>query len=576
MLLSTYPPLTWERAPRARATQSTEYRPETIRRPLPDEPSPGPPETHPAPVRPIMALNPMSGPKLTRRAFSVALAAAPFLSRAATGSNTARIKIDSERTIGAIDPNIYGNFAEHLGRCIEGGIFEEGSALSDLNGYRKDVIEAIRNLHVTLLRWPGGNFSSNYHWMDGIGPRNQRPARLEMAWHTIEDNRFGTHEFLNYTEMLGIEPYVCANFGTGSWLEAQQWVEYCNLESGTAMTDLRRKNGREKPWKVPVWGLGNEMDGPWQMGHRSADDYGKFALEGAKLMKWTDPSIHLIAAGSSNYGPQADWVGWNRTVLSYLKHHADYLSMHLYVGNAKDNYEEFLASSLSLADKIETAEGTIRGVFAGEPSRPIHIAWDEWNVWYRARGEKKESGRRILEERYNLEDSLVVATLLNTFVNHAHIVKIANLAQIVNVIAPIFTNESGLFLQTIYYPLQLFAANSHGSALDLFLDCPTYSVAAHPSVPVIDASAALDNGALVLNLVNRSRTADVTVDIECEDKSFTSEFEVAEVNGPDIKSENDFGKVLVRTMRKSAAAKGNRLRYTCPAHSYPMLKGRLT
>ncbi len=518
----------------------------------------------------------MKPTSISRRAFNAALLSSPLILSGAPGSQTTRVKIDTDRKISEIDPKIYGNFAEHLGRCIEGGIFEEGSPLSDSQGYRKDVIEAVRNLHVGLLRWPGGNFSSNYHWMDGIGPRNDRPKRLEMAWHTIEDNRFGTHEFLDYVEMLAIEPYVCANFGTGTWLEAQQWVEYCNLDQDTAMTQLRKRNGRDKPWNVKYWSLGNEMDGPWQMGHRSADDYGKFALEGAKLMKWTDPTIKLVAAGSSNYNPNADWVGWNRTVLTYLKNHADYLSMHLYVGNLKDNFESFLASSLNLADKIETAEGTIRGVMTGEPKRKIYIAWDEWNVWYRARGQGKESGRRILEEHYNLEDALVIATLLNTFVNHCHIVKIANLAQLVNVIAPIFTNEQGLFLQTIYYPLQLFAMNSRGHGLELYVDGPSYSTAEYSKVPMLDVSAAYDNGQLVLNVVNRSRTDALSADFELEDKQFGSEFEVAEVNGPDIKAENDFGKTLVKAERKSASASGNRLQYTFPAHSYTMLKGRVS
>ena len=277
---------------------------------------------------------------ISRRQFGLALAtplAVPLPARAQSNALQARIKIDSDRRIGAIDPKIYGNFAEHLGRCIEGGLFEEGSPLSDSNGYRKDVRQAVKDLDVTLLRWPGGNFSSNYNWKDGIGPRDQRPARLEMAWGTVESNRFGTHEFLNYTEALGIEPYICANLGTGTWTDAQQWVEYCNTPDGTAMTKLRQQNGRKDPWKVKYWGLGNEMDGPWQMGHRTAEDYGKFALEAAKLMKWTDPNVQLIAAGSSNFGANADWVGWNREVLAYLKDHIEYLSLHTYVGNAAND-----------------------------------------------------------------------------------------------------------------------------------------------------------------------------------------------------------------------------------------------
>jgi alpha-N-arabinofuranosidase len=513
-------------------------------------------------------------PTLSRRSFSKTIAAAPFLLRAQTGSLETHVRLDPARTIGEIDPKIYGNFTEHLGRCIEGGIFDEGSKLSDANGYRKDVLKAAKDLNVTLLRWPGGNFSSNYHWMDGIGPRDERPARLELAWHTIEDNRFGTHEFLNYTELMGTKPYICANLGTGTWGEAQQWVEYCNLPQGTAMTKLRQKNGREKPWKVEIWGLGNEMDGPWQMGHRTADDYGKFALEAAKMMKWTDPSIKLIAAGSSNYG--ADWVGWNRTVLEHLKTHADYLSMHLYVGNKENNYYEFLASSLDLAAKTKAGEGIINSTLSGAPkNRKIYLAWDEWNVWYRARGAGKESGRDILEEHYNLEDTLMVATFLNTFINHAHIVKIANMAQLVNVIAPIFTSKTGLYLQTIYYPLQLVANNSSGTALDLLADGPTYHSEKFGSVPYIDVSAAKDGNKLVLNVVNRHLDHPVEVVFEAETGNFGNSLEVSEVNGPDIKAENNFGSTKVGITPKSASAKGNRLRYSFPPHSFTMLKGTL-
>ena len=514
---------------------------------------------------------------MNRRSFSKALVAAAWSLRAQPGPAHARIKIDTERVIGDIDPKIYGNFVEHLGRCIEGGIFDEGSPLADANGFRRDVLDAARKLGVTLLRWPGGNFSSNYNWMDGIGPRGQRPRRLEMAWGTVEDNRFGTHEFLQFVEMLGAQPYFCANLGTGSWQQAQQWVEYCNSKEDTAMTRLRKQNGRAEPWKVTYWGLGNEMDGPWQMGHRSAEDYGKFALEAAKLMKWTDPAIKLVAAGSSNFGPNADWTGWNRTVLEFLKHHADYLSLHTYVGNPQHNFGEFLASSVELDVRTKTAEGIIDAALSGEPAgRRIYIAWDEWNVWYRARGGGKERGRRILEERYNLEDALVVATFLNSFLNHAHIVKIANMAQLVNVIAPIFTSERGMFLQTIYYPLQMFANHCRGQSLELFRDGPKYATQRYGDVPYLDSSASYDAKGLVLNVVNRHPTEDITAEIELEDKQFAAPVEAWEVNGPDIKAENDFDSTKVQAAAKPAVrGDGHRLQYAFPAHSYTMLKARL-
>ncbi len=516
---------------------------------------------------------------LTRRDFAMSLAglaSAPYVLRGQQQSQLrARVKIDTERVIGDIDPMIYGNFIEHLGRCIDGGVFDEKSPLSDSDGYRKDVLQAVRNLHVSQLRWPGGNFSSNYNWKDGIGSRNQRPPRLEMAWGAVEGNRFGTHEFLKYSEMIGAQPYICANLGTGTWTDAQQWVEYCNSSEDTAMTRLRKQNGRAEPWKVKFWGLGNEMDGPWQMGHRSAEDYGKFALEAAKLMKWTDPSIKLIAAGSSNYQPGSDWTGWNRTILQFLNQHADYLSLHMYVGNEQNDFPDFLACSVELDQRITTAEGIIDAALSGQPgNRRIYIAWDEYNVWYRARGDS-ERGRRILEERYNLEDALVVATFLNTFVNHAHMVKMANMAQLVNVIAPIFINDKGLFLQTIYYPLQLFAANSKGKALSLFIESPKYKCRRFDDVPYLNVSAALDNGSLVINAVNRSRERAIETDFEAQDKQFSGAVAVSEVNGPDIKSENDFDKATVKVAERSVAAEPRRFRYSVPPHSYTMLKVKL-
>ena len=515
--------------------------------------------------------------KLTRRTVVATALAAPLVLRTAAAANnlSARIKINTENTRGAIDRKLYGNFIEHLGRCIDGGVFQEHSKLSDAAGYRRDVLEAVRGLDVSLLRWPGGNFSSNYHWMDGIGPRDDRPPRLEMAWGTVESNRFGTHEFLAYAELLKTEPYICANLGTGTWTEAQQWVEYCNSPLDTAITRLRRKNGRKDPWKVTYWGLGNEMDGPWQMGHRSADDYGKFALEAAKLMRWTDPNVKLIAAGSSNYAAGVDWSSWNRTVVEHLQNYIDYLAIHLYVGNPNNDFGEFLASSRLMDDKIETTAKVIDGVLAGRTdAKKVYIAFDEYNVWYRARGESQR-GRRILEERYNLEDALVVATLLNSLVNHADVVKIANMAQLVNVIAPIFTNDEGLFLQTIYYPLQLFAENTHGSSLKLDVEVPGYNTKQWNEVPYLDVSGAVDGNTLVLNVVNRNKDLAIDTTIALDDKSFAGALGVAEVNGPDIKSGNDFGRSEVRAESRTAKAQGKTAQYRFPPHSFTQLKAQL-
>ena len=512
---------------------------------------------------------------ISRRTLLAASAAAPFIMGQTAANTQSTIKIDTTKTRGAIDRNIFGNFIEHLGRCIDGGVFQEGSPLSDKEGFRKDVLAAAKNMGVPMLRWPGGNFSSNYEWMDGIGPRNTRPRRLEMAWGTVETNRFGTHEFLDYISKLGAEPYICVNLGTGTWTMAQRWVEYVNCEQDTAITRFRRKNGRRTPWKVKYWGLGNEMDGPWQMGHRTAEDYGKFALEAAKLMRLTDPSIKLIAAGASNFRPGSDWMGWNRTVLDWLKDYADYISLHLYVGNPNNDFPDFVASSIEMDQRIETLAAAIDTAMAGrKDGRKMYIALDEWNVWYRARG-PSQRGRRILEEHYNLEDALVIATFLNCLVNHADTVKIANLAQLVNVIAPIFTSDHGLFLQTIYYPLQLFASNVQGDSLIVAVDSPAYDSRRFKGVPYIDASAALDGGRLVVNIVNRHEQQPVAVTIDLEDRSFAGPVAVSKVNGPDIKSENDFGKTLVATATDTATANGRTLSYTLPAHCYTQLRATL-
>ncbi len=513
--------------------------------------------------------------KFSRRDVLAASAAAPFIMGANAADNQATIKINTGRVRSDIDKKVFGNFIEHLGRCIDGGIFQEGSPLSDKEGFRKDVMAAVKNLGVPFLRWPGGNFVSNYNWMDGIGPRNKRPRRLEMAWGTVETNRFGTHEFMDYVGKIGAEPYICVNLGTGSWREAQQWVEYVNSDQDTEITRMRRRNGRDKPWKVKYWGLGNEMDGPWQMGHRTAEDYGKFALEAAKLMKLTDRDIKLVAAGASNFRPGADWMGWNRTVLEWLKDQADYISLHTYGGNPDNDFGEFLASSLEVDQRIETLAADIEKAMAGRSDgKKMYIAFDEYNVWYRARG-SSQRGRRILEEHYNLEDALVVATFLNSIINHADTVKIANMAQLVNVIAPIFTNDQGLYLQTIYYPLQLFSNNVRGNSLVLDVATPGYKSKRFDHVPYLDASAAINGNTLVINVVNRHQTETMATSIALDDKKFAGTAAVAEVNGPDIKSENDFGKTLVKTEMRSLPASGSTLTCAFPPHSFTQIKASL-
>ena len=393
-----------------------------------------------------------------------------FTSTALNAQN-ARIKIDIDRTIGEVDKNLYGNFVEHLGRCVYGGVYEKGSALSDERGFRTDVMEAAKGLNISLTRYPGGNFVSNYHWLDGVG--TERTPRMELAWARLETNEFGTNEFVEYAKTIGTEPYFAVNMGTGTIEEARRWVEYCNVKEGPYYAELRKKHGYLEPHNIKYWSLGNEMDGFWQMGHLNAEDYCKKAREAAKLMRLTSPGIKLIAAGSSNYRPDADPNEWNAKILHELRNVVDYIALHIYVGNPDNNYYNFLSTPLVMEQRTQIVRGMILREMENsgrDDQDPIYIAWDEYNVWYRARTTEKMKGTRALEEHYNLEDALVIAGFLNGFVRNADIVKMANMAQLVNVIAPIFTNESGMFKQTIYYPLQFLLIAIHTTPKSFLLD----------------------------------------------------------------------------------------------------------
>jgi len=490
-------------------------------------------------------------------------------------TNQARIKIDVDRTIGEVNPHLFGNFAEHLGRMIYGGIYEEGSPLSDSQGYRKDVMEAVRKLNVSILRWPGGNFSSGYNWTDGIGPRDQRPVRADLAWHALEPNRFGTDEFLRYCETIGTEPYICVNLGLGTIDDARHWVEYCNEAEHTYWADQRRKNGHEAPYKVIYWGLGNEIDGPWQLGHKSAEEYARFALEAGKAMRAVDRNIKLIASGSSNYGGGADWIGWNRTVLNTLRNNVDYISLHTYIGNRENDLERFLAWSQTIENYIDVTAGLIKQAQSGSPNpRPIYIAYDEWNVWYRA------YEREHLEEVYDFEDALATGMFFNCFFRHANVVKMANLAQMVNVIAPIMTNKQGLFLQPTFFPIVEYGKQRGNTALDVLVSAPTYSVGNRPPLRYLDVSASYNakDRVIYLNVLNRSKDKDIATRIDNQEGDLQGDVGVWEMNNADLKATHTFGQdTKVRPAERSVpgGAKNNEFVYTFPAHSLTILRLRL-
>lgn len=484
----------------------------------------------------------------------------------------ARIKIDIDRTIGEVDPLLFGNFAEHLGRMIYGGIYDEGNPLSDKDGYRTDVIGAVKKLGVSILRYPGGNFSSGYNWTDGIGPKDQRPVRIDLAWNALETNRFGTDEFLRYCERIGAEPYICINGGLGTVDEARHWVEYANEPRHTYWADQRRKNGREAPYGVKYWGLGNEIDGPWQLGHKNAEDYVKFAREAAKAMRLVDGSIKLIASGSSNYG--ADWLGWNRTVVAGLRDEIDYIALHTYIGNRDNDLEKFLGASQRIDDYIETTAASIKAAQVGQRNpRRIDIAYDEWNVWYRT-GNKEH-----LEEIYNFEDALAMGMFFNSFFRHADVVKIANLAQMVNVIAPIMTNNQGLFLQPTYFPIAEYGKQRGNVALNAWVASPTYTLNG-VQLPYLDVSSTYNakDRAVYVNVLNRSKSRDIAARIENQEGTLTPNVSLWQMDYPNLKATHTFGddkNVIPKTGSVTTTLEKNGFSYTFPAHSLTILHLRL-
>ncbi len=502
-------------------------------------------------------------------------------------TQNAQIKIDVDRTIGEVDSLLYGNFVEHLGRNVYGGIYDPDSPLSNEQGFREDVLQATRDLNVSLMRYPGGNFVSNYHWEDGVGPN--RPNRLELAWSRVETNEFGTNEFMDFAEAVDSEPYFAVNLGTGTIEEAQQWVEYTNYPGNTYYSELRKEHGREEPYNIKYWSLGNEMDGYWQIGHLNAEDYSKKAREAAKMMTRTDPDISLVAAGASNFRPDANPMHWNRIVLNELRDVVDYIALHIYVGNPNDDYYNFQSTPHVMEERTELVEGLIDiAMQDAEREDEIKIAWDEYNVWYRARSGSDMEGETALEEKYNLSDALVIAGFLNGFIRQADIVKMANLAQLVNVIGTMFTTPDDMFKQTIYYPLQLYSEHAYGTSLDVHVNSETYDTdeffiglgeqrTQQSDVPYLDVSATYqDDGEVIINVVNRHKEEAITTDLLSQTGVFEGPFEVYEINGPTVKTRNSFEEQPIQTEQQDdLEASGDSFTYTFPAHSVTMLKGRI-
>lgn len=456
----------------------------------------------------------------------------------------AKCVIDKEYSIGEIEPKLFGSFIEHLGRAVYTGIYEPGHKEADEQGFRRDVLKLVKELGASIVRYPGGNFVSGYNWTDGIGPQKDRPRRLDYAWLSVETNQIGIDEFVDWCKKAETQVMAAVNLGTGTPQDAGYMLEYCNHPSGTYWSDLRIKNGHKDPHNIKVWCLGNEMDGPWQTCGLSAQDYGKKALETAKIMKWVDPTIQLVACGSSTPWLQT-YPEWDRIVLEHVYENVDYLSLHRYYENEGD-IGDFLASFVDMNDFIHTISSVADYVKAKNRSKKkLMLSFDEWNVWYQKKQTRFpwEVAPPILEDVYSLLDALVFGGLLCTLLNNSDRVKMACLAQLVNVIAPIYTQPNGAVIkQAIFYPFQQVALYGRGKALKTLMKCPTIETKSYREAPVIQSAATYDekDGSVSVFILNCDQKEDVELTLDLRSFEGLTFEEHILMNGPDLDAKNTF------------------------------------
>lgn len=432
----------------------------------------------------------------------------------------AEIILDANKHRAKIDPRIYSSFIEHLGRAIYTGIYEPSHPTADKDGFRSDVKALIRPLELPLIRYPGGNFLSGYRWEDGVGKKSLRPKRADLAWFALEPNEVGTDDFIDFCRDVGSAPMMGVNLGTRGPEDAVNLLEYCNFPSGTYYSDLRRKNGHEAPHNIKLWCLGNEMDGPWQICGKTAEEYGRIAYETAKMMKWLDPTIELVACGSSSRD-MPTFGAWERTVLRHCYEQVDYISLHQYYQNLDDDIPAFLARNIEMDSFIKEVAGICREIKAEKRSdKDIYLSFDEWNVWYHAKlngcePEKWIVGRPLEEERYDFLDALLVGSMLITLINNSDTVKIACLAQLVNALAAIMTEpHGGAWAQSIYFPFLYASKYGRGTALQLDIDVGAYSCKVSPNAPYLDMAAVLDESGRSITLFAVNKNLDEA--LECE------------------------------------------------------------
>ena len=504
----------------------------------------------------------------------------------AQASGVTRLYLDTRRTRATLDRNVFGSFLEHLGRAIYEGIYDPGSALSDSNGFRKDVLEEIRKLNVPIVRYPGGNFVSGYNWLDGVGPKHDRPRVLDKAWNALNSNQFGTNEFLAWCNAAGTQPLLAVNLGTGTPEEAAALVEYCNVEKGTRWSDLRKKHGVAEPHRVQHWCLGNEMDGPWQIGHMPAMEYGLKAADAGRQMRYVDGGLTLVTCGSSGPG-MSTYLEWDRTVLEQCYPYVDAISLHRYFTNegaeTGGDSTKFLALNLSMEKQIAEVASVcdfVRGRL--KSPKKLWLSFDEWNVWYRARKGSAVDGNRqeaphLLEEVYNLEDALLVGGCINTLLRSADRVRIGCLAQLVNVIAPLMTNASGLVLQTILYPYSWALRYAGGEVLELAVeDAAAYEISATEKAPYLDVAGTYrgTDGVVSLFVLNRDLAKARQLEVSWEGKAATKVSTSLVLTGTDLKAVNDFGapnRVVPKDADKPVTS-GGRTMIEVPPRSYSIFQ----
>jgi alpha-N-arabinofuranosidase len=438
----------------------------------------------------------------------------------------ATLHLDPSCRIGQVDPRLFGSFIEHVGRAVYGGIYQPDHPSADADGFRGDVLALVRELRVPLVRYPGGNFVSGYDWEDGVGPAEARPVRLDLAWRSREPNTIGVNEFIRWARKAGAEVNLAVNLGTRGPDAARALVEYCNHPAGSRWSDARVSHGVREPHGIRVWCLGNEMDGEWQIGRKTADEYGRAACESAKVMRLVDPSIELVACGSS-FPAMPTFPQWEATVLDHLYEHVDYISLHSYYGNQGNDVAEYLAKSLDMDSYIRTVIAACDVARARKRSRKtVNLSFDEWNVWYHSLEADRQvspwsTAPRLLEDRYTFEDALLVGCLLITLLKHADRVRIACLAQLVNAIAPIVTEPGGpAWRQTTFYPYLHASAFGRGAALLPVIDGPSYGTSGHPAVPCLEAAAVLDEAAEALTIFAVNRAAGGDLELECDLRAF--------------------------------------------------------